>query len=240
MDDDAATGIVAMFVIIGVIFVVLFFVVRSAFSRAKLANVMQQGPTAKTGLVGAGSHFEGIFQGFPASLDVHLDFNVAGMVWNQRFGGARSFFHRYAFAMRVPGAQFPPTTFYESAWLGRLGDIEWQRRAPVGQRQPIGVPAIDANVQTHVTDPQFAARVAGNPELQAAMLRWPFLNLQLAGDVITLELIETWSALESRFGAPAMYGWDFAAQGLAMMASAARAAIVARPPLPAATPAYGR
>jgi hypothetical protein len=229
MDGDAATGIVAMVVILGIIAVFLVFVIKSATKRTAMGQQMMQGPTAKTGLVGAGSHFEGNFQGFWAAFDVHLDFNVAGIAWSGRFGGARAFFHRYAFVMRVPGANFPPTTFYERDWLGRLGDVEWQRRAPIGTQGQSGVPALDAQMQTFVTDPQFAWRVAQSPELQQAMMRWPFLNLQIAGDAITLELIEAWNQLEWKFGAPAMYGWDFALQGLQMMAAAARAAMAAQP-----------
>ena len=245
MDDDAAGGLVAMVVILGIIFVVLIFVVKSAVRRSGMAKVAQQGPTAKTGLVGNGSHFEGNFQGFWATFDVHLDFNVAGIAWSgalsaggppggslPRFGGARAFFHRYAFQMRVPGASFPPTTFYEKSWLGRLGDVEWQRRAPIGQQAPTGT-MIDGTIQTYVTDPHFAALVASSPELQQAMLRWPFLNLQISGEWITLELIEAWNQLESRFGAPAMYGWDFALQGLMMMVAAARASMAARPAMSA-------
>ena len=228
MDDDAATGIVAMVVILAIIFVVLIFVVKSAARRTVMGKQMAQGPTAKTGLAGNGSHFEGTFQGFWAAFDVHLDFNVAGMAWSGQFGGARAFFHRYAFQLRVPGANFPPTTFYEKSWLGRLGDVEWQRRAPIGQQGLTGT-MIDGQIQTYVTDPQFAAMVASSPELQQAMLRWPFLNLQISGEWITLELIEAWNQLEAKFGAPAMYGWDFALQGLQLMAAAARASMAARP-----------
>ncbi len=239
MDGGAMVGVVLMVVILLVIVGVMVpLLIRSASKRGSLAKTMQQGPQAKTGLQGGPSRFEGNFQGFPAYLQVHLDFNIAGMVWNQQFGGARSFFNRYEFGMRIPGGQFAPTTFYEKAWLGRLGDVEWQRRAPVGHKQPTGVPHIDSGIDVYTMDPQFAAYLAGSPELGQYLARWPFLNLQINGDTISLELMETWNALESKFGQQAMYGWDFALQGLQMMAALARTAVAARPPMPMQQP-YG-
>ncbi len=203
---------------------------RSARRGQAQARVYNQGPT-NLGFVQRGSRFEGNVQGYGAWVQPHFEFNYAGLAWNavmnQRFGGARTFFHRYELGLHVPGARFPSTTFYERDWWGVFSDVEFQRRRPAGQRIATGVPGVDARIDVHATDPRFAAMVASSPELQQLLATWPYLNLRIEGDVVSLELIHRWNELEAKFGRDALMSWQFAQHAFALMAAAARAATAA-------------
>jgi len=215
---------IGFFILLAVIVVPL--ALRSSRKGQAAAKQYNQGPP---GFMNQGGRFVGNVQGFPAWVVPHFDMNMMGVAWNaamnQSFGGPNTFFHRYEFGVQVPGANFPSTTLYERDWWGAFSNVEYQRRAPQGNKVETGVPGVDATIDVHTMDPRFASIVASSPELQQALAHWPFLNLQISGDTISLELIHHWRNLEGRFGRDALMSWLFANQAFALMAAAARAAI---------------
>jgi hypothetical protein len=235
--------------LLGIGFVVLLVLIvvplaiRSARKGRRRAEAYRAGPTARTGLVQRGKRYEGVFQGFPAFIEPNFEYNyaglAAGLLWGKGLGGSmesmgrQAFFHRYAFGLQVPGGRFPATAFYERGWWAIFGDVEHQRRKPAGEKLDVDLPLARSRLHVHGTDARFAAAVAGSPELLPHLEKWPYLNLALDGETVTLDLIHHWNELESKFGRASMYNWDFAATGLSMMAAAARAALAAQGAAPA-------
>ncbi|MBI3073413.1 MAG: hypothetical protein HYY84_14980 [Deltaproteobacteria bacterium] len=224
-----AIGVVALIAII-----VIPLVLRRARKGQSDAAVFQKGPGAKTGFAAVSvNRWEGRFQGYPAVIEAHFDFNFAGAAFSLMRGkgigqtaeslGRQMFFHRFVFEMKTNGASLPPVAFYERDWWGVFGNVEWQRRKPLGEKVQSGVPGVDRRIDIYSTDAAFAAALASDTEFAAQLEHWPYLNLQLIGDEITLELIHHWNELAGKLGSDALMSWDFAVQALNLLAAAARA-----------------
>lgn len=230
MDMEALGPVLGIGMVVLMAVIVVPLALRSSRKGQAAARQYNQGPT-NLGFVNQGGRFVGDVQGFPAWLVPHFDINMMGVAWNaamnSSFGGANTFFHRYEMGLQVPGARFPDTTFYERDWWGAFSNVEYQRRPPGGNKIATGVPGVDARIDVYATEPRFAAFVASSPELQQMLAHWPYLNLRISGDIVSLELIHHWRNLESHFGRDALMSWQFAQQAFAVMAAAARASMAA-------------
>ena len=201
---------------------------RKGIKRGKAFN---QGPL-HLGFTNDQGTFSGQVQGHPASIKPGFGADLTSIGTESGMDAYKSamsdagegdefespkFFHSFELKLKVPGASFPPTAIFDSSWWKRFGESEAERRELPGEKLAVS----NKGVEVFGNDAGFAERVLSNPEFQLHAAKWPFLNLELNGDEVTLTLLNKWTEMESKFG-ESLWNWKFADQGYALMLAAAK------------------
>ena len=214
-------GIMIALLAFGLFVFVPFMVVR-AIKQKRTAENFVPDLLAKTGLRQDGSKLTGEYKGFPVTAYFGLGFNYGNLIFSGKSGwdlaseleGRSTFYQTLHIQMQVPGADLPTIMLKEH--VGILRTDQWIMDRLEGRH--VELPEIKGlkikKTRFYGSNPDFAKKLASDPELRRLISNWHFTDIRAQGDMIELVLND--NMVMPTFGSYRMSRPDFVVEALDM------------------------